>query len=165
MTDCANARRDCYTVHYLLDAQHHRRPAVGVCARAHTHTHASIRRFGVICSRSSTDSLKYMRMTFAALAYTQSCLNPIVYAFVSRGFRQSFGDAVHGWCRKRQRAASAGSCAVATARLERQSTRTRVPTTSSMLVTGERRPSAQCTVHTTTEQDVITSDSLHVINV
>ncbi len=44
--------------------------------------------------------LKPMRMAFALMAYANSCVNPIVYAFMSRNFRESFKYAlcvcVHG---------------------------------------------------------------------
>ena len=53
-----------------------------------------------------------MRMAFAALAYTQSCLNPIVYAFVSKGFRQSFVDAVTHWCHAKRHGSHAAYNAV-----------------------------------------------------
>jgi hypothetical protein len=34
--------------------------------------------------------LKYMRQAFSLMAYANSCVNPIVYAFMSRNFRESF---------------------------------------------------------------------------
>ena len=34
--------------------------------------------------------LKYMRQAFSLMAYANSCVNPIVYAFMSRNFRDSF---------------------------------------------------------------------------
>ncbi|KAH9489295.1 hypothetical protein Btru_057032 [Bulinus truncatus] len=38
--------------------------------------------------------LKPMRMTFNLLSYFNSCINPIVYAFMSKNFRQSFKFAI-----------------------------------------------------------------------
>uniref|UniRef100_A0A914URK0 G-protein coupled receptors family 1 profile domain-containing protein n=1 Tax=Plectus sambesii TaxID=2011161 RepID=A0A914URK0_9BILA len=46
--------------------------------------------FGYICRTSNTPLLKYMRMSLHALAYCQSCINPIVYAFMSQNFRNTF---------------------------------------------------------------------------
>ncbi|KAK0393304.1 hypothetical protein QR680_000143 [Steinernema hermaphroditum] len=46
--------------------------------------------FGYICRTSNTAFLKYMRMGFRALAYCQSCINPICYAFISQNFRNTF---------------------------------------------------------------------------
>ena len=34
--------------------------------------------------------LKYMRQAFALISYFNSCINPIVYAFMSKTFRESF---------------------------------------------------------------------------
>ena len=34
--------------------------------------------------------LKPLRQAFAIMAYTNSCVNPIVYAFMSKSFRESF---------------------------------------------------------------------------
>ena len=34
--------------------------------------------------------LKYMRQAFALMSYFNSCVNPIVYAFMSKNFRDSF---------------------------------------------------------------------------
>ncbi|KHN85309.1 Cholecystokinin receptor [Toxocara canis] len=49
--------------------------------------------FGYICRPSNTPTLKYMRMGFHALAYCQSCINPICYAFISQNFRTTFKTA------------------------------------------------------------------------
>ncbi|KAK3761512.1 hypothetical protein RRG08_016656 [Elysia crispata] len=40
--------------------------------------------------------LKPMRITFNLLSYINSCVNPIVYAFMSKNFRQSFRYALLG---------------------------------------------------------------------
>lgn len=39
-------------------------------------------------------ALKPMRMAFFALSYVNSCVNPIVYAFLSKNFRESFKYAI-----------------------------------------------------------------------
>ncbi|ETN74744.1 7 transmembrane receptor [Necator americanus] len=49
--------------------------------------------FGYICRTSNTPFLKYMRMGFNALTYCQSCINPILYAFISQNFRATFKSA------------------------------------------------------------------------
>ncbi|XGW10693.1 hypothetical protein V3C99_012304 [Haemonchus contortus] len=49
--------------------------------------------FGYICRTSNTPSLKHMRMGFNALTYCQSCINPILYAFISQNFRATFKSA------------------------------------------------------------------------
>ncbi|VDM64152.1 unnamed protein product [Angiostrongylus costaricensis] len=49
--------------------------------------------FGYICRTSNTPSLKHMRMGFNALTYCQSCINPILYAFISQNFRITFKSA------------------------------------------------------------------------
>ncbi|CAJ0607331.1 unnamed protein product [Cylicocyclus nassatus] len=49
--------------------------------------------FGYICRTSNTSSLKHMRMGFNALTYCQSCINPILYAFISQNFRATFKSA------------------------------------------------------------------------
>ncbi|VDP19250.1 unnamed protein product [Soboliphyme baturini] len=46
--------------------------------------------FGYLCHTSPTETLKYMRMTFAIMKFSNSCVNPIVYAFMSRHFRRTF---------------------------------------------------------------------------
>ena len=40
------------------------------------------------------DHLKPMRQAFAVMAYCNSCVNPIVYAFMSRNFRESFKQTI-----------------------------------------------------------------------
>ncbi len=45
--------------------------------------------FGVL-HRFHYGPLKPMRQAFACMSYFNSCVNPIVYAFMSRNFRQSF---------------------------------------------------------------------------
>ncbi|CAL2030909.1 unnamed protein product [Caenorhabditis brenneri] len=49
--------------------------------------------FGYICRTSNTQTLKHMRMGFNALTYCQSCINPILYAFISQNFRSTFKTA------------------------------------------------------------------------
>ncbi|PAV85107.1 hypothetical protein WR25_04525 [Diploscapter pachys] len=49
--------------------------------------------FGYICRTSNTSTLKHMRMGFNALTYCQSCINPILYAFISQNFRATFKSA------------------------------------------------------------------------
>ncbi|WKX97589.1 hypothetical protein Q1695_013337 [Nippostrongylus brasiliensis] len=49
--------------------------------------------YGYICRTSNTPSLKHMRMGFNALTYCQSCINPILYAFISQNFRATFKSA------------------------------------------------------------------------
>uniref|UniRef100_A0A0N5A8J9 G_PROTEIN_RECEP_F1_2 domain-containing protein n=1 Tax=Syphacia muris TaxID=451379 RepID=A0A0N5A8J9_9BILA len=49
--------------------------------------------FGYICRPSNTPTLKAMRMSFNAMAYCQSCINPICYAFMSQNFRSTFRSA------------------------------------------------------------------------
>ena len=45
--------------------------------------------FGVV-DKLHLGHLRPMRMVFALLAYSNSCINPIVYAFMSKNFRQCF---------------------------------------------------------------------------
>ncbi|CAI4232981.1 unnamed protein product [Auanema sp. JU1783] len=49
--------------------------------------------FGYICRTSNSPALKHMRMGFNALTYCQSCINPILYAFISQNFRATFKSA------------------------------------------------------------------------
>ncbi|KAK2185514.1 hypothetical protein NP493_232g03007 [Ridgeia piscesae] len=43
-----------------------------------------------VVERYHYDHLKYMRQAFSLMAYFNSCVNPIVYAFMSKSFRQGF---------------------------------------------------------------------------
>ena len=43
-----------------------------------------------VLNRLHSGPLKPLRQTFALLAYSNSCVNPIVYAFMSKTFRESF---------------------------------------------------------------------------
>lgn len=45
-----------------------------------------------------TGSLKHMATTFHLMAYFNSCVNPIVYGFMSKNFRESFHKAVCRCC-------------------------------------------------------------------
>ena len=45
---------------------------------------------------------KYMRECFHLLSYVNSCVNPIVYGFMSRNFRQTFKKALCSCLRGRQ---------------------------------------------------------------
>merc|ERR1712227_796374 len=36
--------------------------------------------------------LKHLKTTFSLLAYSNSCINPVIYGFMSASFRQSFKD-------------------------------------------------------------------------
>lgn len=42
---------------------------------------------------------KYMSLCFHLMSYFNSCVNPIVYGFMSRSFRESFRQALGRWCR------------------------------------------------------------------
>ncbi|KAH9366093.1 hypothetical protein HPB48_022911 [Haemaphysalis longicornis] len=68
---------------------------------------------------SNYSYLKPLRTTFHLLSYLNSCVNPLVYGFMSRSFRGSFRDALLGCLRP-------GSTAVprrgATVRLSRTRT-------------------------------------------
>ncbi|CAG0892158.1 unnamed protein product [Darwinula stevensoni] len=50
--------------------------------------------FDVIDELHSTAVLKHMRLAFALMAYFNSCVNPIVYGFMSRNFREGFRQAL-----------------------------------------------------------------------
>ncbi|XP_048256456.1 allatostatin-A receptor-like [Haliotis rufescens] len=45
--------------------------------------------FGVL-GHHHIDWLRFMRMAFWLMAYVNSCVNPVVYAFMSKNFRQTF---------------------------------------------------------------------------
>ena len=47
-----------------------------------------------ILSQLHLGALKPMRQAFVLLSYFNSCLNPMVYAFMSRHFRQTFKSAL-----------------------------------------------------------------------
>ncbi|KAF4524434.1 hypothetical protein B566_EDAN013452 [Ephemera danica] len=47
--------------------------------------------------------LKHMATAFHLMAYFNSCINPIVYGFMSRNFRESFHKALCRCCRSRRR--------------------------------------------------------------
>ncbi|CAI5440649.1 unnamed protein product [Caenorhabditis angaria] len=49
--------------------------------------------FGFLCRTSNTPLLRKMRMGFNCLTYCQSCINPILYAFISQNFRSTFKTA------------------------------------------------------------------------
>jgi hypothetical protein len=53
--------------------------------------------FGVL-DRLHYGPLKPLRQTFAIMAYTNSSVNPIVYAFMSKSFRESFRIALCSCC-------------------------------------------------------------------
>ncbi|XP_075224448.1 QRFP-like peptide receptor isoform X2 [Lycorma delicatula] len=46
-----------------------------------------------------TGVLKHMYTFFNLMAYFNSCVNPIVYGFMSKNFRESFHKALCRWCR------------------------------------------------------------------
>ena len=49
--------------------------------------------------QDSQGELRYIRMCFSLLSYFNSCINPIVYAFMSKNFRDMFKHAFrHGFC-------------------------------------------------------------------
>merc|ERR1719336_1878870 len=41
-----------------------------------------------------TGGLKHTKTCFSLLAYFNSCINPVIYGFMSRNFRQSFSEAL-----------------------------------------------------------------------
>ena len=46
--------------------------------------------------------LKPMRQAFSLMAYANSCLNPIVYAFMSKNFRSSFQNTLYSFIRRKK---------------------------------------------------------------
>lgn len=52
--------------------------------------------------KNYTPSLKYTREAFFLLSYLNSCVNPIVYGFMSKNFRQSFKQTICACCEKRK---------------------------------------------------------------
>jgi len=46
--------------------------------------------YSIVCQRSLSESMKYMRMAFALMAYCNSCVNPVVYAFMCKRISTSF---------------------------------------------------------------------------
>ena len=53
-----------------------------------------LKAFGVV-DRYNYGAIKHLRQVFALLSYANSCVNPIVYAFMSRNFRESFRNAIY----------------------------------------------------------------------
>ena len=49
--------------------------------------------FGYL-ERYNYGAVKYVRQAFSLMSYANSCVNPIVYAFMSKNFRQSFKTAL-----------------------------------------------------------------------
>ena len=47
-------------------------------------------------------SLKYMREAFHIMSYANSCVNPIVYGFMSKNFRQTFVKSLCGCLRGKE---------------------------------------------------------------
>ncbi|KRY84303.1 G-protein coupled receptor 54 [Trichinella pseudospiralis] len=58
--------------------------------------------FDYLCHTSPTTTLKYMRMIFAIMKFSNSCINPIVYAFMSNSFRTTFIIVCNPLCLKRR---------------------------------------------------------------
>lgn len=50
-------------------------------------------------------TLKYIRQAFFVLSYSNSCVNPIVYGFMSKNFRKAFVIALGFMCLGRRRRA------------------------------------------------------------
>lgn len=57
--------------------------------------------FGIL-PELSIPPFKYMREAFHLMSYANSCVNPIVYGFMSRNFRQTFKKALCSCLRGRQ---------------------------------------------------------------
>nr|QVK45903.1 G protein-coupled receptor [Proales similis] len=53
-----------------------------------------------VLSNLNTGILWYMRLVFYALSYINSCVNPIVYTFMSRNFRDAFKQIAKRFCLK-----------------------------------------------------------------
>ncbi len=88
-----------------------------------------------------------MRMTFAAMAYTQSCLNPVVYAFMSKNFRQSFTAAWHAWTGRGAGGMSSGGRQSAV-QFNDMSTHRRSTIQQNDVMTTSRRRRSTCTAAT-----------------
>jgi hypocretin (orexin) receptor 2 len=58
--------------------------------------------YDVISYFNMDPDIKYMRQAFYIMAYGNSCINPIVYGFMSRNFRDIFRRAVCGCLRGKQ---------------------------------------------------------------
>ena len=56
-----------------------------------------LRAFGVV-EKYNYGWLKHMRQAFSLMSYANSCVNPIVYGFMSKNFRDSFQTAVCSCC-------------------------------------------------------------------
>lgn len=57
--------------------------------------------FRIVCTSSHSEALKYMRMAFAIMAYSNSCVNPVVYAFMSQNFRATFTMTTRRCCKRK----------------------------------------------------------------
>ena len=53
--------------------------------------------------------LKPMRMAFSLMSYANSCVNPVVYVFMSKNFRTSFQNTLSVLTRRKRRMNSAGT--------------------------------------------------------
>lgn len=58
--------------------------------------------FGLL-DRLHYGQLKHARQAFALMSYANSCVNPIVYAFMSKNFRTGFKHTLCGVCSRRGR--------------------------------------------------------------
>jgi len=56
-----------------------------------------------ILGRLSLGYLKYMRQAFVLMSYFNSCVNPVVYAFMSKNFRAGLRHLEELLCSKRGR--------------------------------------------------------------
>lgn len=56
--------------------------------------------FGILSDLHDKDYLKHMRSAFSLMSYANSCINPIVYGFMSKNFRDTFKHAINN-CLKR----------------------------------------------------------------